>query len=66
MQKEVWVVKLADRITNLQKPPARWSLKKKKSYHAEAKIILEELGKGNEYLAKRLAAKIKEFESYIS
>jgi guanosine-3',5'-bis(diphosphate) 3'-pyrophosphohydrolase len=66
MQKEVWAVKLADRITNLQKPPARWSLKKKKAYHAEAKIILQELGNGNEYLAKRLEAKIKEYESYIN
>ncbi len=66
MQKEVWAVKLADRITNLQKPPARWSLKKKKAYHAEAKVILEELGKGNEYLAKRLEAKIKEYEANLN
>jgi len=66
MQKEVWAVKLADRITNLQKPPARWSLKKKKAYHAEAKIILEELGKGNDYLAKRLEAKITEYEAYFT
>jgi (p)ppGpp synthase/HD superfamily hydrolase len=66
MQKEVWAVKLADRITNLQKPPARWSLKKKKAYQSEAKLILEELGKGNEYLAKRLEAKINEYEAYFN
>ena len=66
MQKEVWAVKLADRITNLQKPPARWNLKKKKAYQSEAKFILQELGKDNDYLAKRIESKINEYEAYIN
>ena len=35
-RREVWVVKLADRITNLQTPPAHWSTEKIARYHAEA------------------------------
>jgi guanosine-3',5'-bis(diphosphate) 3'-pyrophosphohydrolase len=30
LQKEVWAVKLADRITNLQEPPQSWDNFKKK------------------------------------
>ena len=29
LQSEVWAVKLADRITNLQPPPPNWDLQKK-------------------------------------
>jgi (p)ppGpp synthase/HD superfamily hydrolase len=29
LQKEVWAVKLADRITNLQTPPTHWDTVKK-------------------------------------
>ena len=63
---EIWAVKLADRITNLQKPPSTWSNEKKIKYHDEAQIILDTLGSGNAYLASRLSAKIKEYESYIN
>ncbi|MFP3593649.1 HD domain-containing protein [Chryseobacterium sp. SIMBA_038] len=61
LPKEVWAVKLADRITNLQPPPAHWSEEKIKKYKAEAEIILSELRGGNEYLEKRLEQKIKEY-----
>eukprot|EP01029_Cantina_marsupialis_P011664 TRINITY_DN259563_c0_g1_i1.p1 TRINITY_DN259563_c0_g1~~TRINITY_DN259563_c0_g1_i1.p1 ORF type:complete len:160 (+),score=42.67 TRINITY_DN259563_c0_g1_i1:353-832(+) len=37
---EVQMVKLADRITNLQKPPAHWDSLKILNYHKEAKFIL--------------------------
>ncbi len=63
---EVWAVKLADRITNLQKPPSTWDIKKKIKYHSEAQKILEALGSGNAYLASRLSAKIKEYEVYFA
>ncbi|MBB6498811.1 HD domain-containing protein [Pedobacter cryoconitis] len=62
---EVWAVKLADRITNLQVPPMHWDQQKKKKYREEAKVILETLKGGNSYLEKRLAGKIEEYESYI-
>jgi guanosine-3',5'-bis(diphosphate) 3'-pyrophosphohydrolase len=66
LSKEVWAVKLADRITNLQPPPTKWSKKKRIKYHKEAKVILKELKEGNEYLAKRLKEKIKEYGNFIN
>lgn len=63
--KEVWAVKLADRITNLQQPPAHWNNDKKKEYLEEAGAIYEALKDGNEYLANRLRIKTQEYERYI-
>lgn len=63
--KEVWAVKLADRITNLQKPPAHWDSVKRLKYKFEAQIILTALKGANAYLESRLAAKIIEYEQYI-
>jgi guanosine-3',5'-bis(diphosphate) 3'-pyrophosphohydrolase len=61
--KEVWAVKLADRITNLQRPPNFWTAEKIKKYKEEALIILEELRGGNEYLEDRLKKKIQEYNN---
>jgi len=58
MRKEVWAVKMADRITNLQKPPAYWTEEKKAEYREEAAVILRELEEGNGFLAERLKRKI--------
>ncbi len=55
---EVWMVKLADRITNLQPPPAHWDDTKIAAYRAEAGTILDALGKADEWLAERLRGKI--------
>jgi len=65
LSKEVWAVKLADRITNLQIPPAHWNHAKKQQYHREALIILEKLQGGNAYLEQRLAHKIQAYTSYL-
>ncbi len=65
LETEVWAVKLADRITNLQPPPPNWSEEKKIKYQNEARIILSELKDGNKFLAKRLEAKIEEYGNYI-
>ena len=65
MPSEVWAVKLADRITNLQPPPSHWDYAKKIKYHMEAQSILDALGSGNTYLASRLSVKIKEYEHYF-
>ncbi len=59
--KEIWMVKLADRITNLQPPPKHWNKAKVKKYRNEAILILEKLGKANPYLAQRLKKKIAEY-----
>ena len=37
-EKEVWAVKLADRITNMHEPPKEWGLKKRQSYRDEARL----------------------------
>lgn len=66
LQLEVWSVKLADRITNLQPPPSHWDNAKKIKYHKEAQSILVALSSGNPYLASRLSAKLKEYEAYIN
>jgi len=63
--KEVWAVKLADRITNLQEPPSHWNNDKKKSYLEEAGLILSELSEGNNYLAERLREQIKNYQKFI-
>ena len=65
MSPEVWAVKLADRITNLQPPPPHWDKERKISYRHEAGLILHELKDGNEFLAKRLEEKIEEYGGYI-
>ena len=61
LQSEVWAVKLADRITNLQPPPPHWSKERKINYREEARLIVSELRDGNEYLGRRLEEKIEEY-----
>ncbi|HSY61843.1 MAG TPA: HD domain-containing protein, partial [Cytophaga sp.] len=63
LSKEVGSVKLADRITNLQKPPAHWSSVKIQEYKKEAAVILQELAGSNAYLENRLQTKIEEYNS---
>ena len=43
--REVWVVKLANRITNLAPPPAGWSSDKRRAYRDEAIEIADALGR---------------------
>lgn len=63
---EVWAIKLADRITNLQQPPPDWDREKKIKYQNEARIILSELKDGNDFLARRLKAEIEKYGNYIN
>jgi guanosine-3',5'-bis(diphosphate) 3'-pyrophosphohydrolase len=62
---EVWAVKLADRINNLQPPPPEWTTEKIARYHGDAKIIYAELYNGNEFLAERLNEKIELYSKFI-
>ena len=64
LEKEVGIVKLADRITNLQEPPKFWEKDKILNYLNEAKLINEILKNKNEYLNTRLQAKIVEYKKY--
>lgn len=60
--KEVAIVKLADRITNLQKPPAHWTIEKKKEYLKQANNIHKQFASSNKYLANRLQQKIEDYK----
>ncbi len=55
---EVWMVKLADRICNLQPPPAHWSAERVQYYRNEARLIYATLGVASPFLADRLLQKI--------
>ena len=63
--KEVWAVKLADRITNLQAPPLDWDYNKRIKYRNDAQMIWEELQAGNLYLSDRLKAKIYDYQQFV-
>lgn len=57
---EIAMVKIADRVTNLQPPPKKWFTKEGKiaRYRKEAEKILSELGEASKFLYERLHAKI--------
>ncbi|MDD1444504.1 HD domain-containing protein [Dolichospermum sp. ST_sed3] len=61
---EVGMVKLADRITNLQPPPAHWTPEKIKRYRAEALEIHSALKDSSQVLATRLAHKIECYAAF--
>lgn len=65
LEKEVWAVKMADRITNLEAPPLNWNKLKRKKYLELSEVILKELGEANEYLSKRLEETINEYRVYV-
>ncbi len=59
--REVWIVKLADRITNLQPPPGDWTQQKIEDYRLESVQILDALGEASSLLANRLREKIRTY-----
>jgi len=63
---EIWMVKLADRISNLQPPPADWTKEEIRKYHADAREIHEALKDSNAYLAARLEEKITNYAGYFN
>ncbi len=64
--REVWLVKLADRITNLQPPPATWTAAKIIAYRAEVRQILAALGDASLLLAARLERKIAAYGDFAA
>ena len=64
LEEEVGMVKLADRITNLQEPPKHWRKDKIQNYLYEAKMINEMLNGKNKCLNDRLQTKIDEYKIY--
>lgn len=63
--KEVWAVKLADRINNLSAPPAHWTHERKLAYRAEAQVIYDHLYSAHALLAARLQQKIADYAQYL-
>ncbi len=59
--KEIWMVKLADRITNLQPPPKHWNDEKIARYKKGAELIYRELASASDYLGQRLRMKIDRY-----
>lgn len=59
--KEIAMVKLADRITNLAPPPVHWTREKCLAYQSEAREILAALGQASSMLANRLREKIEAY-----
>ncbi len=62
--REVWMVKMADRITNLSEPPHYWTREKVLKYQAEAEQILSALGPASLTLAERLRKRIDHYGTY--
>lgn len=62
---EIWMVKLADRVANLQPPPRHWPISKIANYHAQAIQILETLSSASETLSQRLTTKIRQYRQYF-
>ncbi len=58
---EIWMVKLADRISNLQPPPSHWTQDKIIRYRDEAIEIHTALKDASPFLALRLAEKIENY-----
>lgn len=63
--REVAMVKMADRISNLSCPPYYWDDDKKLKYLAEATTIHARLAYASAYLSARLESKIKDYERFI-
>jgi (p)ppGpp synthase/HD superfamily hydrolase len=54
----IWMVKLADRVTNLQPAPAHWDAEKRTRYRDEAIQIADALAGASAALDARIRAKI--------
>jgi len=62
--REIAVVKLADRITNMSEPPHFWTRDKRMAYRAEATLIANELGYASPELEARLRARIAAYATF--
>jgi guanosine-3',5'-bis(diphosphate) 3'-pyrophosphohydrolase len=62
---EIWMVKMADRITNLQPPPLNWTRQKIMHYRVEAIAIFQAMKDASPFLASRLSEKIDKYGSFI-
>ncbi len=64
--REIWMVKMADRIVNLDPPPYYWDDTKIEAYRQEAIVIHDALHAASETLAGRLQKKIKDYQRFLT
>ncbi len=62
---EVRIVKMADRIVNLQEPPYYWQKTKIQNYQNESKLILERLQGVHPFIEQRLEERIKNYSQWL-
>jgi (p)ppGpp synthase/HD superfamily hydrolase len=63
--KEIWMVKMADRITNLYHPPHYWDKPKIAAYRIEGQVIYDHLAPADALMAQRLADKIEAYQQFL-
>ena len=63
--REIWMVKLADRVSNLEPPPHYWTKTKIAQYRQEAMEIHDALYPASDALATRLLDKIERYKAYL-
>jgi (p)ppGpp synthase/HD superfamily hydrolase len=63
--REIWLVKLADRITNLEPAPPDWSPDKCRAYAVEARLIRSRLAGASPVVEQRLDGKIAAYEALL-
>lgn len=59
--REIAMVKLADRITNLAPPPEHWSQEKIRQYRLEAELILHHLQGASAFLKARFENRLAQY-----
>ena len=64
--REIAIVKLADRITNMSSPPHAWSKDKCTAYRKEALLIADTLGAASIALDARLRGRIEAYQRYCA
>ncbi len=62
--REVWIVKLADRVTNLGPPPAHGTADRCRAYRAEGLAIADALGTASASLDARLRARADAYAAF--
>lgn len=64
--REIQIVKMADRITNLLPPPKNWTPNRIEVYKHESIMIYNSLKDASDFLAERLNCKIQNYEKYLN
>ncbi|HOF00746.1 MAG TPA: HD domain-containing protein [Spirochaetota bacterium] len=63
--REISLVKMSDRISNLNPPPVSWDKEKIKNYYEEAIFIYDSLHRADETMAQRLREKTESYKRFL-